>query len=516
MALKNIVSIVMQGVDKFSEPSKKVKRELSGLEKATEFLKDKLIGPGGLAAATAAVGAGMVALAVTANNRADDIGKFADRINVSTEFLSEMETVASRANVPVGQLQTGLQRLSRRAAEFATTGGGEAAATFERLDISVRNADGTIRSAESLLPELADRFAQLTDESEATALAFKLFDTEGVSFLQFLKDGSAGMAEAREEARKFGLSISRDAADKAADFNDSMGRLKDSARGLRDRLGLELTPAVQLLAENLERANTAALNLNENMSPDLAGYLSTVTGAELLAEREAIAAIGEPVPRGAPEDQTAEQRIRRVAELRQLIASTEQDILQVTGQDAIEGVNAIREYREELERLLELQRELVARDIDPTGPTFGRGPGLRRVPKDPELAALETIDPFSPDVIDGATQFEEKLGTISGLYVDLTDADQRFKKQTNDATQQLSEGARVAERSIWSLINALRTGEDVAGAFFGTLLNATLSFGVNSAVDAVFNRQGPPGQDRQIANRRLLRELERSRRIGGV
>jgi hypothetical protein len=97
-----------------------------------------------------------------------------------------------------------LQRFVRRVAE-AVNGTGEAKDALAQMGIALRDQSGNLRRSEHLLGDVADAFTRIEDPGERVRLAFKLFDSEGVSLVNLLSDGSDALEQMRERARSLGI-----------------------------------------------------------------------------------------------------------------------------------------------------------------------------------------------------------------------------------------------------------------------------------------------------------------------
>ncbi len=250
MALKNVVELIIKTVG-----ADRAKRELSNTESSTKRLglsakelAGRFVGAAGVAAAVG-IAADQLRRFAT---EADHVGKFADRLKVSTEFVSEMGYAAERSGVSISAMEMALQRGQRRLETFIQTGKGEAQPVFEQMGLSADILAGRYRSIEDLLPVLADRFADLAKEGRGTYEAQKLFDSEGVAMVQILGQGGEALDALRERARKLGVSLDKDATRGAADFNDAMTDIKASVEGLRNVV------APQVLADLTEFFKQAA------------------------------------------------------------------------------------------------------------------------------------------------------------------------------------------------------------------------------------------------------------------
>lgn len=210
----------------------------------------KILGPLGLGLGLAGAIVGVKKLIGDTINFADNIGKLSTRLGESTEFLSEMGFVAERSGVTFQAMSVGIQRANRRMAE-ARQGFGEAKKVLEELDLELNNADGSARNFEQILPDLADKINGLSSDQDKLRIAFKLFDTEGVSFLQFLKSGSKGIEQLRTEARSLGLSLDKDATDRAAQAADALTDFQGATKGLTTEIVLSLLPALSDWTEGM-------------------------------------------------------------------------------------------------------------------------------------------------------------------------------------------------------------------------------------------------------------------------
>ncbi|MFP4005020.1 MAG: hypothetical protein ACLFV8_14695, partial [Alphaproteobacteria bacterium] len=150
-----------------------------------------------------------------------NVAKTADKIGVTTDALQEMRFAAELNGVAVNTADMALQRFVRRTAE-AAEGTGEAKAVLEKMGIQLRTTDGRLRSADSLLADVADKLAAVEDQGERVRIAFKLFDSEGVQFVNVLQQGSAELDRMRREARELGIVIDEETLRSAEDLNDQL------------------------------------------------------------------------------------------------------------------------------------------------------------------------------------------------------------------------------------------------------------------------------------------------------
>lgn len=137
-----------------------------------------------IGASVAAAAAGMTALLGKAIENADNLNKMSQKIGVAVESLSALGVQAKLSDVELDSLQGGLAKLAKNAAD-AAAGGKENAATFKAMGVSLKDANGNLRSTEDLLGDVAKRFASYEDGAAKTALAQRALGKSGADLIPF-------------------------------------------------------------------------------------------------------------------------------------------------------------------------------------------------------------------------------------------------------------------------------------------------------------------------------------------
>ncbi len=173
---------------------------------------------------------------------ADATGKLSQSLGIGTEALSVFQHAADLADVSRETLTLGLRNLAKAQQDLKKPGS-DAAAALKAIGLSAAEVER--------LP-LDQFFLKVADaQSKYAASAGKLnalgtiFGSRVVApLIPLLNDlAGEGFAKAREEAERFGLVISQEAADKAQEFNDAMTRLKGSLRGVAGEFATGFAPA---------------------------------------------------------------------------------------------------------------------------------------------------------------------------------------------------------------------------------------------------------------------------------
>lgn len=206
----------------------------------------------------AALGAGLAAggfslFVKSGIDAADNLGKLSQRVGVTVESLSALQYAAQINAVSSDQLTDGLTKLAKAAGDTAA-GTGEARGAFEALGISIKNSGGQVKGTETLLLEIADKFAGIEDGTGKAALAMKLFGESGTRLIPFLNQGRAGIEGLKKEAERLGIVLSSETAKAAEEFNDNMTRLGTQTDRLKIALVENLIPALSKVAEKMVEA----------------------------------------------------------------------------------------------------------------------------------------------------------------------------------------------------------------------------------------------------------------------
>ena len=197
------------------------------------------------------------ALVKGAIDSADELNKLSQKIGISVEALSTLQFAAQLSDVGLDTLKTGLKGLSANLTE-ARSGLGEGAALFQALGVSVEDTAGNLKSSDTILLEIADRFASFEDGATKTALAVKLFGKSGMDMIPFLNQGSSGIRALMQEAERLGLKLSTETAQAAEAFNDNLTALKASTSGLGISLATELLAPLRVVTDAIREGQGEA------------------------------------------------------------------------------------------------------------------------------------------------------------------------------------------------------------------------------------------------------------------
>ena len=154
---------------------------------------------------------------------ADSIGKTADSIGVSTEFLQQYQFAAQQSGIETEQFNKALRFFSKGVGE-ATMGTGLAKQAFEEMGISLKNSSGETKKSEALFKEFFVSLESIKEPFKRNALLAQVFGAKvGITMANLIKDGSVAMEDLAASATGV---IPEDSIRQAEIFNDAMNELK--------------------------------------------------------------------------------------------------------------------------------------------------------------------------------------------------------------------------------------------------------------------------------------------------
>lgn len=185
----------------------------------------------------------------------DELNKASQKIGIPVDQLSALQHAADLADLSMEGLQTSMKKLSTGLAAVAGGGKSDAGDALKAMGISALDAQGKIRPLVDITADVADKFKSYKDGAEKSALAVALFSRGGLEMIPLLNGGSAALKQASDEARVFGIVVTKEASQAAEDFNDNLTRVRDVGQGWVTQITSAILPALNNLV--IEFLNTA-------------------------------------------------------------------------------------------------------------------------------------------------------------------------------------------------------------------------------------------------------------------
>lgn len=232
------------GVDKAYDSLNKMQKGVSGLR-------------GGLSTLTAIQGAqlfGQISSAVSgAVNSMISMGAAQAEVIDSTSKLAarlgftygEFAGLAFAGDLAGVSMQTIAGAATKADLAFVKAAGGSktAIAAFQKIGLSVDQLNGM--TAAQRFDTIAASIAALPTEAERAAAAVAIFGKAGAQLLPLFAGGVDGIAQARAEAERFGLTLTNMQGQQVEGMNDAFTRAQMAIQGVIGQVVAYLAPAIE-------------------------------------------------------------------------------------------------------------------------------------------------------------------------------------------------------------------------------------------------------------------------------
>ena len=203
---------------------------------------------GAVTVTVAALGAAVVAAEKKLISMTKESAAFADNIltmsmttGLSTEQLQEFSYAAELIDVSIDALQTSLTKLTNNM-QNAMNGTGDAMKAFDRLGVSVTDANGNMRRANDVFYDAIDALGDVQNATERDALAMDIFGRSAQDLNPLIIQGSGTLREYADEAHNMGYVLGNEALTALGAVDDSVQRLQTTQDAVKNKLSAEFAP----------------------------------------------------------------------------------------------------------------------------------------------------------------------------------------------------------------------------------------------------------------------------------
>ena len=181
------------------------------------------LGPAGIAGAAVLATTALIGTAAAMReivSEASNIGKVADRIGITTDFLQEFRHAAKLSGIDVGQADKALEQFNKRIGE-AVTRGGPLKDIFEANNVAIKDSNGNIKTISELLFETARLLSNTESAQVKATIANEAFGRSGAGMINMMQQGTVEFRNSIEAAKDLGVALDEDAIRKAEDLDDA-------------------------------------------------------------------------------------------------------------------------------------------------------------------------------------------------------------------------------------------------------------------------------------------------------
>lgn len=206
----------------------------------------------------------------SAANAADQLGKTADKLGISTERLTAFEVAAGDAGVETATLTKLLTDAQRILGDSSF--GGPAAKTIKTLGLNIKELERL--SPDELFLRYSDAIGQLKSRSDQFSVAQDLFGKSANEAFALIDAGRPAIEAAAEQVDRLGLALSRVEIKQIESANDKIGLLGKTSLATGQQIAASLAPYVEAIADSLLNSGFAADTLRTTIDKVVAtGYV---------------------------------------------------------------------------------------------------------------------------------------------------------------------------------------------------------------------------------------------------
>lgn len=249
---------ILSAVDKLTPVLKTVQAQtqiarkyIGDLGSSVNGLASKFgIGAGLFAGIAAGFGIGAIKKAVVSYAElGEEVIKGAYKAGMSTDQYQRMKYVAEQAGVQMDVLGLSMGKLNKNIGTAAMGKNQALVDLFRQLKVPLRDANGQLRNASDMLPQLAQAFVMNQDPVKQAALGTALFGKAYQEMLPFLNEGSEGIEQSLARFAKLKGVIGNEDLKGAKDFGDKLADLNVVTKGFQMTVARELVPVLGPLVD---------------------------------------------------------------------------------------------------------------------------------------------------------------------------------------------------------------------------------------------------------------------------
>lgn len=257
--IKTIFSVV---TDKATAELKKIQTAFSDTKEALESFGKNAKNLGSLAiqpfaGAFSSLGATVMSSLDAFVDYSTGVSDLSAAIGVSAQELQKFQYIATMSGSSAEEINGALSILAKNLGQVNSGKNKAIPEMFKQMGVSLYDANGKIKTATELLPEIANCMRSQVNATQKAYIANTLFGKSGQSLIQMLEQGSEGFNELAKEAEQFGIILEDDALDTAGAYDDSMNKLQFSLQGVQYAIANNVLPVLTPLIEDITECISA-------------------------------------------------------------------------------------------------------------------------------------------------------------------------------------------------------------------------------------------------------------------
>ena len=232
----------------------------------------------GLSTVAAGVVASLGLISYKAGQNADDLNTMSKVYGISTKDLQKYSAAADLVDVSVETIAKSHVKLEKSMAS-ASKGTGANAEAFEKLGVSVVDANGDLRNGDEVWQDVIKALGNVENETERDALAMQLMGKSAAELNPLIEDGGETYQRVAETMQEYGLDfVDQETLDKANEFNDQLDMMKAIGAVALQTVGSQLAAVLVPALEKVVGWIGQLANWLANLNPKVLAVIGVVAG----------------------------------------------------------------------------------------------------------------------------------------------------------------------------------------------------------------------------------------------
>lgn len=197
-----------------------------------------------IGAATVGAVASLAKLVISSAGAADELGDMAKKTGLTTTQLQKYRYTADMVGTSLETI-TGAQAKLVKTMSSAASGTGASAEAFRKLNVNVKNADGTLRKADDVFLDVIDSLGGIENETERDAIAMSIFGKSAQELNPLIKEGSQALRDYSDEAEELGAIVSEDVVNALGDVQTEIKHVNAQFTATQQNVAAQFAPIIK-------------------------------------------------------------------------------------------------------------------------------------------------------------------------------------------------------------------------------------------------------------------------------
>ena len=250
--------------DQYRDFGSVASQQLKAVGESVKNAGDKISGMGEklapVSAAAGALGGALLKLGYDTVQSADELATLSQQTGLSTDTLQRFKYASELVDVSVEDITGALKKMKPKMTENN--------ATFAKLGVSVKDANGELRSAEDVFYDSIEALSKIQNETERDQVAMELFGKSADQLAGIIDDGGAALKQFGDEAAEAGLILDEDTISSLNDTNDTIEKMKQQMSGTMAQIGADLAGILQPALEKASEIIGKVTEKLRELSPE--------------------------------------------------------------------------------------------------------------------------------------------------------------------------------------------------------------------------------------------------------